>query len=228
MRLKNRMTETLSKKLQKLDAFLVSNAVDDEAMLLSTLDGFLTGIIVCPDPIMPSEWMPLVWGNAEPVFASEKQVSEITGLIMGHYNDIIRKLERGQCRPIYDVDFDDTLLWEIWIDGFWQAQAMRPEAIMALGENEDLDLQAVLFALKRMLEIATTPSVELEPMDTDAELMDQAAYYIPDAALVLYHTRKRMQENPFATLANESMLKTGRNEPCPCGSGKKFKKCCLN
>jgi uncharacterized protein YecA (UPF0149 family) len=21
--------------------------------------------------------------------------------------------------------------------------------------------------------------------------------------------------------------KTGRNEPCPCGSGKKFKKCCL-
>jgi preprotein translocase subunit SecA len=22
--------------------------------------------------------------------------------------------------------------------------------------------------------------------------------------------------------------KTGRNEPCPCGSGKKYKKCCLN
>jgi uncharacterized protein YecA (UPF0149 family) len=22
--------------------------------------------------------------------------------------------------------------------------------------------------------------------------------------------------------------KTGRNEPCPCGSGEKFKKCCLN
>ena len=22
-------------------------------------------------------------------------------------------------------------------------------------------------------------------------------------------------------------IKTGRNEPCPCGSGKKFKKCCL-
>jgi preprotein translocase subunit SecA len=23
------------------------------------------------------------------------------------------------------------------------------------------------------------------------------------------------------------MPKVGRNEPCPCGSGKKFKKCCL-
>jgi hypothetical protein len=23
-------------------------------------------------------------------------------------------------------------------------------------------------------------------------------------------------------------MKIGRNEPCPCGSGKKYKKCCLN
>jgi hypothetical protein len=23
-------------------------------------------------------------------------------------------------------------------------------------------------------------------------------------------------------------MKTGRNEPCPCGSGRKYKKCCLN
>ena len=25
-----------------------------------------------------------------------------------------------------------------------------------------------------------------------------------------------------------TQLKVGRNDPCPCGSGKKFKKCCLN
>ena len=24
------------------------------------------------------------------------------------------------------------------------------------------------------------------------------------------------------------MSKTQRNEPCPCGSGKKYKKCCMN
>ena len=23
-------------------------------------------------------------------------------------------------------------------------------------------------------------------------------------------------------------MKIGRNQPCPCGSGKKYKKCCLN
>ncbi|MDP6688023.1 MAG: SEC-C metal-binding domain-containing protein, partial [Alphaproteobacteria bacterium] len=26
--------------------------------------------------------------------------------------------------------------------------------------------------------------------------------------------------------ANDNQSKVGRNDPCPCGSGKKFKKCC--
>jgi len=25
----------------------------------------------------------------------------------------------------------------------------------------------------------------------------------------------------------QQQIKTGRNDPCPCGSGKKYKKCCL-
>ena len=31
-------------------------------------------------------------------------------------------------------------------------------------------------------------------------------------------------QNPVATVKVER--KAGRNDPCPCGSGKKFKKCC--
>ena len=33
---------------------------------------------------------------------------------------------------------------------------------------------------------------------------------------------KWLNENPIST------LKIGRNETCPCGSGKKYKKCCIN
>ena len=33
------------------------------------------------------------------------------------------------------------------------------------------------------------------------------------------HVRSQRLENPFKGI--------GRNDPCPCGSGKKFKKCCL-
>ena len=62
------MSGRLSRKLQKLDDFLLSEAVGDDAMLLSELDGFLAGVIVCPDLIMPSEWMVVVWGEDAPVF----------------------------------------------------------------------------------------------------------------------------------------------------------------
>ena len=33
--------------------------------------------------------------------------------------------------------------------------------------------------------------------------------------------------NTVSTVIRESP-KVGRNDPCPCGSGKKFKKCCLH
>jgi hypothetical protein len=39
--------------------------------------------------------------------------------------------------------------------------------------------------------------------------------------------------NPIAlpkceSWAEKSAIRVGRNDPCPCGSGKKFKKCCLD
>ena len=34
--------------------------------------------------------------------------------------------------------------------------------------------------------------------------------------------------NPTAKQMNRRPPKVGRNELCPCGSGRKFKKCCLN
>ncbi|MGO7837673.1 SEC-C metal-binding domain-containing protein [Rhizobium leguminosarum] len=37
-----------------------------------------------------------------------------------------------------------------------------------------------------------------------------------------------LRHDTAARLCDISRMKTGRNELCPCGSGKKFKKCCLN
>jgi uncharacterized protein YecA (UPF0149 family) len=36
-----------------------------------------------------------------------------------------------------------------------------------------------------------------------------------------------LDEEPTSSSISTS-VKIGRNDPCPCGSGKKFKKCCLN
>lgn len=38
---------------------------------------------------------------------------------------------------------------------------------------------------------------------------------------------KEMKVVPTLKQMSRRPPKVGRNEPCPCGSGKKFKKCCL-
>jgi len=54
---------TSSNRLEALDALLLS-LPDDEGMLLSEFDGFCAGLIVCPEMIRPSEWLPHIWDSA--------------------------------------------------------------------------------------------------------------------------------------------------------------------
>jgi len=45
--------------------------------------------------------------------------------------------------------------------------------------------------------------------------------------IAMHHLRDydRTHDRPGRQLVN--LARVGRNDPCPCGSGRKFKKCCL-
>ena len=220
------MSGQLSKALCKLDDFLSSAAVDEEAMLLSELDGFLAGLVVCPELIQPSEWLPLVWGEEAPTFDSQEQAQGVVGLIMEHYNNLIWQLDQGRYSPIYDVDGDEVAFWEIWIEGFWCAVRLRPQAWRALAQKQDADLQQALFVLGRLAELAMKPD-DFEAMEIDGELENLAPDLIPSHVEIL-HRARLAQAGPRAESTNQNIPKVRRNDPCPCGSGKKHKKCCLN
>jgi hypothetical protein len=61
-------------------------------------------------------------------------------------------------------------------------------------------------------------------------------YLLPEAAAVRRTLtmaredalKKAMLENLPALAEVEEKLRTGRDEPCPCGSGKRFRRCCLD
>ena len=56
-----------------------------------------------------------------------------------------------------------------------------------------------------------------------AEQMERIRALTPDAALFL----RPMCVEPTPVQQRRVPPRVGRNEPCPCGSGKKFKHCCL-
>ena len=133
----------LQPHLKQLEQHLA--ALPEEAMLLSELDGYLAGILVCPDLILPSEWLPPIWGAGDeetaPVFDSADDVQALVGLIMRHYNALSRDLQRGRGRyvPIFEVDpRHDETLWELWMSGFERAMTLRPESWARVLTSDDV------------------------------------------------------------------------------------------
>src|SRR5271168_2080770 len=74
--------------LPALDRYLCSDRAPHNCMGLSDLDGFLTAIVIGPEPVAPSEWLPVIWDDEEPEFESEAEARSILGTIMGRYNHI--------------------------------------------------------------------------------------------------------------------------------------------
>ena len=131
----------LSRRLKQLDEELL--ALGEETMLLEELDGFIAGLLVCPELIKPGEWLPIIWNrdspDQRPAFDNLDHVNRVLGLVMEHYNDVARTLmERpGRYAPLFAIDKrNDDILWELWIEGFEKAIALRPaELSLKVGDG---------------------------------------------------------------------------------------------
>jgi uncharacterized protein len=131
--------------LDALDVWLVSEESPPESMLLHDLDGFLTGIAAGPDLILPSEWMPRIWGGSEePVFTSLDQASLVIGSIVGRYSQIAERLDAGpDCfDPLFEEGPEGYPIVSDWAAGFVDAVMLRPREWEALIRDEEM---AVVF-----------------------------------------------------------------------------------
>ena len=74
--------------LEVLAEYLNSDVAPEDCMGLSDLDGFLTGIVVGPELVARSEWLPVIWGHKAPQFESEDQMEKVIDIIIGRYVEI--------------------------------------------------------------------------------------------------------------------------------------------
>jgi uncharacterized protein len=219
----------LSRHLKQLDEELL--ALGEETMLLEELDGFIAGLLVCPDLIKPGEWLPIIWNrdspHQQPAFDNLDHVNRVLALVMEHYNDVARTLMEppGRYSPLFAIDKrNDDILWELWIEGFEKAIALRPTSWKAL-LDADVDTAA---AMRGMLMLADIARGDKQVKDGDI-LSAAAPDKIADWVVTLNEWRlANYQPIPgvHSKGAPAPTKKVGRNDPCPCGSGKKYKKCC--
>jgi uncharacterized protein len=208
--------------------FLTSPAAPKGAMSPMELDGYLTGIVVSPDLVLSSRWLDRIWGDGEPTFDSLDEIQTVIGAVMDHHNAIVAALDAGfkqleakkptEYRPLFLVA-DDKPTHEVvrtWVRGFGKAMTLAPARWSALAEHERL--QGLLAPFVGFIDV---PDPEFEPADNIDQLLDEAAAAIPRATIIL---RKLAR---FSTAPSTGRRrKIGRNDPCPCDSGLKYKRCC--
>jgi uncharacterized protein len=120
--------------LEALDRYLISYHSPDDCMGLSDLDGFLTGVIIGPELILPSECLPVIWGGEEPEFESEAEMQTVIRTIMGRYNEIATCFDSDpyQFEPVFLDGPNGEVIASDWAGGFLDAVALRPKAWVRL------------------------------------------------------------------------------------------------
>jgi uncharacterized protein len=206
-----------------LSAYFTDPELGDDVMTLPELDGFLTALAIGPEPIPSDEWLPIIWNGGEPLFRDDAQAQAVLRAIASRSDDIVHGLRDGSYGPLMDVDADDRPLPQSWALGFMTGASLRQEAWTKLFESEDDD--AIAYPILALCEDEEgKPLFDLSARDRKF-LIANAPEMIAGAVADIADYWKRVP-----TLAPQTPVrtgpKTGRNDPCPCGSGKKYKKCC--
>ena len=217
--------DDLPSYLQELDQLLLDQS--DDCMLLTQLDGFLAGVLVSPDLIPPGAWLKSIWagedGEGTPDFEDMPSFERFIDLIMQHYNQILASLNvAGGYEPVLETDLrNGHVLWEMWIDGFDQAMHLSPNGWDRLSSSDSADCKSAIRGIETLHAFANgTKKLSRKQQDRwDAE----APELIPQWVEVLHTWRLKNQPDRQPSAQHR---KVGRNEPCSCGSGKKYKKCC--
>lgn len=210
----------------------------DESMSYPELAGFLFGVCCCPEMIPPSEWLPLVLGEGDPGYRDEIQAQQTLGDLMALYNAVNDGVFTGaptlplgcDWREPVTQNFEDDAPMCQWARGFagaydWLVEVWD-DAVVAEWENDmGAAMMTLSFFASRELAVAYQQETQvIEGTLEDAALAMREVF--PEALEAFAGMGRSMADFTAAPPQPASSSKVGRNESCPCGSGKKYKKCC--
>jgi uncharacterized protein len=147
-------------------------------------------------------------------------------LLMRHMNSIASHLieEPDSFEPLFlerEVEGKSYTVVDEWCEGYRRGVELTEDDWRASGEE--------ITALLEPIYAFTTASAWFghERADDAVEALQLAI--APNVRAIHAYWLARRGDAPPASVApiRRAEPRVGRNDPCPCGSGKKYKKCCL-
>ncbi len=226
--------ETLGELLDQLS--------EDGAMDLEELDGFFTALHCCPQLVPPAEYLSEVLGNGafaetDEFFSTPEAAKLLFGLLIEHWNAVGDAFRTQDFFiPLLLEDDDGKALGNNWAIGFMRGVDMREESwneilgddskcawfypILTLADENLVDDEPAPEALPAPDKVPVTDEErEQLLLEISADVTEMYRYFAPHRKLNASVAAE--QNDPF-----HAKRKIGRNDPCYCGSGEKYKKCC--
>ena len=214
--------------LDRLEELLDAAVFGEESMRLDEIQAMLCAVISGPEPVMPSVWLPEALGPGIEK-ADDPQVGETIELLMRLNNDLARALLSNETvSPIlYPLDeTGEAYDYAAWADSYIYGAGLVSDWYDFAGKHVD-DLSELLepmFLLNGVLKEDVEKSGERWFTPAEEErLVADIQENLPVIVQTLYNF---WQAKRGAGTVRREDDKVGRNDPCPCGSGKKFKQCC--
>ncbi|MDO9476883.1 MAG: UPF0149 family protein [Pseudohongiella sp.] len=216
-----------SDSVDVLEKYLSYYATDSSILGVSELDGFFAALACAPQMIAPSQWMPQIWGGPlqMPEWESEDEFKVVVSALMNYHNEVMNYFQDGNFKPLFleskKADGSESLIVEDWCEGF-------ARGLSAWGEMPPSQMDKLISLIEPIRLFITAEGYAALKTMSDAEVIQQKRK-ITDNVRRIHKTFFRPL--PAKQPAREPVMaaqKAGRNDPCPCGSGKKFKKCCLH
>jgi uncharacterized protein len=216
-------------ELDRLGDFLKS-CKGGKAMNVEALDGFFAALIAGPETVMPSEYYSEVFGGEMSnacEFGSLDEANEILELMMRHWNTIAGTLFKPEVYvPLLLEDEDGTVHGNNWARGFMRGMGMRHDGWAELVNDEEHG-GCMIPIMTLYHEHDEDP--EMRPKPINPEKREEVIVHMAAGLLGAYRYFRAHRQAGASAHTSEHRRRTpkvGRNEPCPCGSGKKYKKCC--
>jgi len=228
-------------EVSELDELLHAVPEDFDPLDVEMLDGFLTAILLQPEVVMPSAWLPFVFdaqGREGTHYSDLATAQRTLELIMRRHNELAAYIAaREPFDPIlFELEDDDgapltgraaIAALEPWAEGFMNGLSAFPALLESL-QADDAGTAALTGILRHLPADADDDSDESREFARDREALDRDLPLadLDEAIAVLVDSVMEVADvsRPRRPAAREAP-KVGRNDPCPCGSGRKFKHC---
>ena len=190
-------------------------------MRCDEVQGFMMALLSGPDALNPTNWLPEILGEESLFDAKER--TEIERLVMAMAAAMRMKLNEKILPDLwfYEDEAGNPDFYT-WCNAYLYSLDIVPtDWFEAVDQEEFEDLFYPIMALGGIYDDEENGEVILHLNEKE---LTQLESDLPHVLLDIYWYWQAIINKP-QTVRREGE-KVGRNDPCPCGSGKKYKACC--